>query len=154
MNDDPNTEENRIIDRRRNGYEEVVRKLDEHAAHIEERFRRWFIVGLVAFSIIAVSSGVALIGYGLVLRSQADFTRDIQQQRREATLASCTETNDRNKDTKEALKAGSNQDQANSEDTISKEEIQRRTAVTLALIDALVPVRDCDKLVSRTVQGK
>jgi len=154
MNEDPNTEENRIIDRRRNGYEEVERKLDEHAEEIRMLFRKWFIIGLIAFSIIAVSSGVALIGYGLVLRSQADFTRDIQEQRREATLDACQETNERNEATKKALEVGSTEDQRNAPDDAARQEIRRRVAVTIALIDALVPHKDCQKLVTERVQGK
>lgn len=153
MTDDPETEEHKIIDRRKNGYEEVERKLDLHAAEIEARFSRWFVVGLIAFSIIAVTSGVALIGYGLVLRSQADFTRDIQQQRREATFDTCKETNDRNKHTKQALLAGSGKDQLNAPDGAAKLEIRRRVQVTFALIDALAPVQNCDKLVAIRVKG-
>lgn len=154
MTDEPTTEEHLIVDRRKNGYEEVERKLEDHAALIEARFRRWFIVGLIAFAVIGLSSFVALIGYGLVLRSQADFTRDIQQQRREATFETCQDQNDKNDHTKQALLAGSSKDQLDAPDGAARLEIRRRVAVTIALIDALVPKQDCAKLVKQRVPDK
>lgn len=153
MTDEPNTEEYQIIDRRKNGYREVEAKLDSHAEEIERRFDRWFKWGLVAFSIIAITSGIAIVGYGFVLRSQADFTRDIQQQRREATVAACQETNDRNKHTVDALKAGSSVDKANAPDDAARAEIERRVQVTIALINALAPVQDCTELADQRVKG-
>lgn len=160
MSEDPDTEENKIIDRRKNGYAEVEEKLSEsaeifqrHALEIEARFRRWLVLSLIGFAIIGLSAFVALFGYGLVLKSQSDFTKDIQQQRREATLATCEDTNRRHDHTVEALTAGSDLDQEHAPDEAARVEIRRRRDVTIALIDALAPKQDCAKLTAIRVQG-
>lgn len=161
MSEDPDTEEYQIIDRRKNGYAEVEEKLSEsaeefrsHALEIEARFRKWLVVSLIGFSIIGLSSFVAVFGFGLILKSQNDFVKDIQQQRREATFNDCEETNKRNENTVAALKAGSDVDQNKALDEAARSEIRRRRDVTIALINALAPTEDCVKLTKIRVQGK
>jgi hypothetical protein len=69
----------------------------------------------------------------------------IQEQRREAVMRSCTEQNDRNQRTiseLDRLLAVSPR----------RPGAQERRDGTVALIQALVPRRDCDKLVRETVR--
>lgn len=154
-----------LPDRRKNTYEDLETKLDGHISQIEMQFKRWFLRGLVAFAVIAVTSGVALIGFGIVLNEQQKtsdqlevlveqnehFALDIQQQRRDTILAECEMTNARNKATQTALKQGSDQDIANAPTQAAKQEIMRRRDVTVALINAVLPVQDCQSLVKAAV---
>jgi hypothetical protein len=63
-------------------------------------------------------------------------SEQIQDERAHSIMRSCTEQNDRNKNTKAKIPADAP---------------ERDRQVTIALIDALAPVRDCDLLVQQTV---
>lgn len=108
---------------RREGYAELAKRLDDHADHISERFSRWFKAGLVAFSIIALLTATALVGFGYALR-------EIQQQRREI----CESQNRRHDATLERLK--------NSDISPAGKQL------TTSLVDALLPVQNCSKIKS------
>lgn len=144
MSDEERREPLDIPDRRKNTYEELQKCLDDHIDHIETQFQKWFVRGLVAFSIIALTSAVALAGFGINLRS-------IQNTRKEFVRTTCQNTNDRHDDTYRRLIALSQVDQNNAKTEAAKKEIRRRRDVTLGLIDALSPKQDCAYLVKIAV---
>lgn len=80
------------------GYRELEGKLGKHADKIEERFHRWFLAGLIAFSIIAITSAGALTGFGVLLTKQGNLTNKIQQQRYDSLLDACLDQNARHDD--------------------------------------------------------
>lgn len=140
------------------------------AAHIEEndaRLRRFFKGAIIAMSIIGVAVTVSLFGFGIVLREQqqtADqlaalvkqnqqFAKDIQKQRKDAIIESCTAQNVRHDGATKALIDGSDIDQENAPNAAARKEIRRRRDVTIALLDALAPVEDCQKKAAEAVQG-
>lgn len=142
-----------LPDRRRHGYKDLEKKLEDHAARIEARFRRWLIVSLLAFSVIGLTSVVAIVGYGFVLKSQSAFSNRIQEQRSTAVHDACEQTNARNAKTSAALIKGSSQDLMTAKSEAARAEIRRRRDVTLALIDTLVPVENCEQKARDVVEG-
>ena len=86
--------------------------------------------------IIGATSTLALIGYGFALA-------EIQQQRLEV----CEDGNTRHDNTSNKLIALAAEDEAQRKTEAGKAEVRRRRDVTLGLIDALAPHRDCDKVV-------
>lgn len=119
---------------RRQGYEELAKRLDEHADHIAARFSKWFRAGLVAFAVMALGCGAALIGFAYALH-------EIQAQRRDV----CETQNDRHDavvrqfaiETTRLIKQQPDQAQR----------IRSNTAANLRLINALAPKVDCEKRV-------
>lgn len=168
MTEDPEPEggEKRISAGRRE-YDDPNRLLNEHIENNDERLRKVFKGGLIVLTIIGLAVTVSLIGFGFTLRAQQntadqleklvksnqDFAKEIQDQRRESILSSCRAQNARNSATKNALTAGSDEDIRNAPTVAAREEVERRRDVTLALIDALAPPEDCDEAVKRAVQG-
>lgn len=95
-------------------------------------FRRiWWIVIL-----IGVTSTLGLVGYGFALA-------EIQSQRLEV----CVDGNTRHDNTSAQLVKLAAEDEAQRKTEAAKAEVRRRRDVTLGLIDALAPHRDCDELV-------
>lgn len=90
--------EEQLPDRRKHGYVELEKKLEEHKNEITYQLRGFFVKALVAFAVLGLSCAIALAGFGMVLRKQSDITNEIQQQRFDTLVQSCRETNDRNKD--------------------------------------------------------
>lgn len=129
-----------LPDRRKHTYENLEKKLDKHLIFIENRFRRWLIGGLTAFSIIGITSAIALVGFGIIL-SELRETRELFVQ------SACETTNTNHEGAVTALRQGSDIDIANAPTEAAKNEIRRRRDVTIALIDAIAPVEDCDYLV-------
>lgn len=130
------TEERRRLelpDRRKNTYEQLEDRLDQHIDEIEGHLQKWIRRGLIAFSIIGVTCTLAVGGYGIVLRA-------IQNQRREACLAQ----NQRHNATLAALNKividaiRDNPDQA--------PEIRKSVKANVQLINALAPKVNCDKV--------
>lgn len=74
-------------ERRRPGYFEL-----------EQRLNRFFIKALAAFAVIGLTSAVALLGFGLVLKSQAKTSEKIQDQRYKALVDICRDQNHRHDD--------------------------------------------------------
>lgn len=142
-----------LPDRRRHGYADLERQLNQHAREIEERLNRFFSKALIAFAVIGMTSALALAGYGLVLRSEARQNELIQDQRREFVRFECEDVNTRNRNSTKALEAGAGQDIANATTQEAKDEIARRRDVTLVLIDRVLPIRDCDSLVRLATTG-
>lgn len=107
---------------RRGGYKELKGELHHF-------FRRIWIVIIL----IGVTSVGGLGGLGLLLRHEQQDAR-----------TQCQNRNIRHDNAIYQLIDGSNQDQLNTDDAITQEEIRRRRDVTIGLIDALAPKTDCD----------
>lgn len=133
---DDRREELDLPDRRKNTYEGLANRLDAHIQRIEDRLSHRFRGMLVAFSLIGVTSTLALIGFGLVLA-------EIQDQRYQV----CTDSNTRAANTKTKLTELAAEDEASRKTEAGKAEVRRRRDVTLGLIDALQPTLDCDEVV-------
>jgi hypothetical protein len=122
-----------LPDRRKHGYVELEEKLDTHAHRLEARFERWLKLGLIAFTIMAMTSVVSLVGFGIILKQQHN-----------EIIERCVNQNHRHDNAISALIQGSNEDQLNNKDTVAREEIQRRRDVTIALLDNLAPKTNCE----------
>lgn len=133
-----------LPDRRVNTYESLSNRLDYQVGKIAHRFQKRYRGMLIAFSIIGITSALALGGFGLVLKrltaARVEFVRN-----------GCESTNERHDNTTKALRAAAAKDienakknAANSQSTRSVKEIKNRRDVTLGLIDLLVPKEDCD----------
>jgi hypothetical protein len=129
-----------LPDRRENTYEALEERLDNHIEEIVSKFDKWLRRGLLAFSIIALACGAALIGFGINLSG-------IKDTRREFVRTTCQDTNRRHDQTYQQLIDLSQEDQNNAKTQAQKNEIKRRRDVTLGLIDALAPKQDCERLV-------
>lgn len=151
----------------RRDYDDANAKLDAHIKENDARLRKFFIGALIAFSIIGLATTASLVGFGIVLREQqktADqlatlvkqnqqFAIDIQKQRKDSIIESCTAQNARHDGSVKALVQGSDIDQENAPTEAARKEIRRRRDVTIALLDALAPVEDCKKKADAAVQG-
>ncbi len=110
---------------RRGGYSELKNELRHF-------FKRIWLVVIV----IGATSTLALVGYGFALA-------EIQAQRLEV----CRDQNDRHDNTANKLIELAAQDEMQRKTEAGKAEVRRRRDVTLGLIDALSPHRDCSKVV-------
>lgn len=137
---------------RRKGQQELVEHFDEHADSIEARFQRFVKKALIGFAVIGLTSALALIGYGFVLREQGKIVADIQTQRENSLRSLCEDQNKRHDDTSKKLTDAAAKDEAARKTEAGKAEVRRRRDVTLALIDALSPHQDCDELVKQSVK--
>ena len=127
------------------GYKDLEDKLTGHANEVRDRFHRWFIITLAAFSIIALSSTAGLIGFGVLLTKQGDVTHDIQLQRKTTIRGTCEDQNQRNYVTIQRLNRASAF--AIKQHPEHRDDIRQRTEVSIGLIDALAPHRDCLEVV-------
>lgn len=90
----PEVERRQTPDRREEGWhEELKKELTAHADRIETRLRRFYSRALGAFAVMGVACAVALVGFGIVLDSQKTQTHNIQQERYDALLQTCLDTN-------------------------------------------------------------
>ena len=158
----------------RREYDDPNKALNEHIVANDKRLTRFFRGAIIAFAFIGILTTVALVGFGVVLNEQQDtadklealvksnqaltlqnkrFAEDIQQQRRDSIRDACVAQNKRHDGSVAALVKGSDEDQANAPNEDARKEIRRRRDVTIALLDALAPVQDCEKLVKESVQG-
>lgn len=158
-------EDNRESAGRRN-YDDANKALGRHIEANDKRLRKFFIGALIACSIIGLATAAALVGFGIVLdeqqntadqlarivRQNKQFTIDIQQQRRDSILESCKAQNERHDGSVDALVKGSNEDQKNADSEAARKEIRRRRDVTIALLDALAPVENCEEKVKQAVK--
>jgi hypothetical protein len=142
-----------LPDRRKHGYAELEAELEKHVSEIDHRFKKRYRGMLIAFATIGLTSFVALYGYGVVLHRQKEITRSIQTQRRESIKKTCSDQNDRNRNTTRALIKVAQPDIDASKTQAGKNELQRRRNVTLKLVNALQPTQDCDALVKKLVKG-
>jgi hypothetical protein len=75
------------------------KELNDHADRIEARLHRFFMRALAALAIVGIASAVGLLGFGIVLKKQAEVSRDIQQSRFELQLDNCLKQNERHNKT-------------------------------------------------------
>lgn len=162
------TPERRILpDRRENTHEELMQAFENHIGRTEARLHRFFVRALVAIAVIGLACAVSLFGFGIVLHKQQNtadqlavlveqnkqFAIDIQEQRRDSILESCNTQNARHDGAINALMEGSDLDQKNAPNEAARAEIRRRRDVTIALLDALAPVEDCEEKAAEAVKG-
>lgn len=107
---------------------------------LEQRFHRWFVIGLIAFTLIGLSTTAGLFGFAYVLNK-------VQDNRKEFIQASCESSNKRNKDTVTKLTEISNEAANKATSEAEKKRIEQSLPGTIALINALSPVQDCDAVV-------
>lgn len=81
--------------RDRTWFDELKVELQQHADRIEARLHRFFTMALVVLAVVGICSAVGLVGFGIVLKKQAQFSKDIQTQRFEVALDSCLDQNRR-----------------------------------------------------------
>ncbi len=124
---------------RRRGYEEIAEQLDAHVLRIEEWLQKLIARALIAFAVIGVTSAVALLGFGIILKQHQNVTKEIQNQRRLQVLEPCISQNVRHDTTIARLNRAH----------FDKEAEQ----LTISLIDALAPKQNCDKLVRQQVRS-
>lgn len=130
------TEERRRLelpDRRKNTYEQLEERLDEHIDEIEGHLQKWIKRGLIAFSIIALCCILALIGFGFVLR-------EVQGQRHDV----CTAQNKRHDQTIRLFNVA--EADAIKKHPEQKSQLDDSKAANLAIINALAPKQNCDKI--------
>lgn len=113
---------------------------------LEERFHRWFIIGLIAFVLIGLSTTAGLFGFAYVLS-------EVQDNRKEFIHSSCEATNKRNKDTVAKLTELNAEAVDAATSGAERKRIEQSLPGTVALINALSPIQDCDQLV-RVAQGE
>lgn len=115
-----------------------------HDAWDQTRGRPWLRMALIIYALIPVVI-VLLMVASLVQRSQLQsFAEKIQQNRVEVTRRACEDQNTRHDDTVTQLDALIALAPAN-----QRAQAKASEKYTVRLIDALVPVRDCDKVVAR-----
>lgn len=165
-------EDNRESSGRRD-YDDANKALGRHIEANDKRLRKFFTRALIVISVIGFFTAVSLVGFGIVLNEQQNTqdaqqktqeqlqvlvqqnkqtTADIQQQRKDSIRSSCEETNARYIGSRDALIKGSDEDQANAPNAAARKEIRRRRDVTLALLRALQPYKDCKAEVAKAVK--
>lgn len=107
---------------------------------LEKRFHNWFLTGMVAFVILGLSCAGAAFGFGYVLDK-------IQKQRESFIHDNCDAQNQRNTDTINELTAATNNARNEATSKAEKDRIDHSLEASIAIINALVPVQDCDRLV-------
>jgi hypothetical protein len=110
--------------------------------------RPWLVVVLVAASIamVMVLGVVLLANVFSRTETNADFAEAIQRERARATLENCQKQNARHRNTVRTLDriiAGT--------PPARRRQARERRAGTVLLIQALVPLRECKRVVERTV---
>lgn len=134
------------------GYRELENRLDAQARDIRERFHRWFLISLTAFAVVGLTSSIALVGFGLLLTKQGQFTSDIQQQRRDTINGQCLDQNNRHNDTVDRLIRAEKVAEKKAATLSAKLKIRNSVEVSLGLIDSLAPLRDCNEVVREATQ--
>lgn len=127
------------------GYKELEDRLTKHAQAVSDRFHRWLVIGLAAFSIIALSSAAGLVGFGILLNKQGNVTQDIQQQRAATIRGNCEDQNQRNYST--VVKLNKAVAFEIKKHPARAEQIRQSAEVSIGLINALAPHQDCVQVV-------
>lgn len=138
-------------DRRREGWhDEVVDELNKHADRIEARLRKFYLKALIAIAIIGLTSAVALAGFGYLLRKQHDTTNAIQEQRKESIFRACDDQNKRHDNSfTEFNKAAADYIKKHPKEA---DQVRESVDANLAIIEALSPKQECDKVVHNSVK--
>jgi hypothetical protein len=126
-----------IPDRRKHAYEDLVQRLDEHTDATNRRLHSFFAKALAIFTIIGITSALALFGFGLTLNNfrtiRKNFVRD-----------TCVAQNKRHDRTIAKFKAATNR--AVKRTPKFARAIRAGERDNLSIIDALAPKQDCVKL--------
>lgn len=134
------------------GYKELKEEFDAHAHEIQQRFRRWLILGMVAFACVALTSSAALVGFGFLLAKQSDTTNQIQNQRKTSIRTNCEDQNGRHDRTTDGIRQAMRF--AIKQHPQRAAQIKQNTQVSIGLIDLLAPHQDCEELVKRATQSE
>lgn len=134
------------------GYKELEDRLSQHARSVSDRFHRWFIISLAAFAIIALSSAAGLVGFGILLKQQGEVTTTIQAQRRATIRGQCEDQNQRNFVTVSALNMAVDKAEKSAKTEQRKQRLRDNAQVSIGLINALAPHRDCEKVVEEATR--
>lgn len=108
--------------------------------NLEKRFHNWFLTGMVAFVILGLSCAGAAFGFGYVLDK-------LQEQRESFIHDNCDAQNKRNTDTINKLTEATNEARNEATTQAEKKRIENSLEASIAIINALVPVQDCDLLI-------
>lgn len=131
--------EHPLPDRRKHGYAELEKRLEDHAISIEKRLARLIAKALLGFAVIGITSAGALLGFGVVLKEQNRTSSEIQTQRYEASFQTCLAQNERHD---AAIKKAK---------VILPKQAQQ---TVILLVNELQPfVEDCDKQARTRVKG-
>lgn len=84
-----------LPDRRKHGYADLEKQVEDHTKEVEDRLHKFFTKALATFALLGFISAGSLLGFGVVLQTQADVSRKIQEQRFDAFRLNCEQTNDR-----------------------------------------------------------
>lgn len=122
-----------LPDRREHTYEQLENRITECVDQIEDDLARWIRRGLFAFGIIAFFCVISMLGFGYVLG-------EIQNQRNEA----CTAQNRRHDTTLALFKKVA--DEAKQKNPDQAQQIDEGRAANIAIINALQPKQNCDKV--------
>lgn len=138
----PDPPPGRSEDRRKHGYVELEEKINEHQKEIERRLRRFFIKALIAFAVIGCASAISIFGFGLVLKRQANTTRQIQKERFDSLVLNCKDTNARNKEVNNKIDDAI----AAVPPGVEQKKAQEQSGPFRLILEAAVPkVDDCKK---------
>lgn len=114
--------------------------LEKQYQTIEDRFHRWFVTGLVIFALLGMSCAAGFFAFSYVLGK-------IQDQRESFIHDNCQAQNERNTNTIVKLTDATNDARNVAESEAEKQRIDQSLEASIAIINALVPVQDCDMLV-------
>jgi hypothetical protein len=129
------------------GYRDLEDQLTKHANAVQARFHRWLVFGLIAFSIIALTSAAGLVGFGVLLKKQGNTTAEIQRQRHDTIERNCKDQNERHDRTARALNRAVVVAVRKAKTQKLKRAIRENSEVSLGLIDLLAPKQDCEAIV-------
>lgn len=133
-----------VPDRRKYTYEELVKRIDDHSAAVDNRLHRFFGKALAVFVIIGLTSAISLFGFSIVLKEFSDT-------RKEFIMTSCVAQNQRHDETFRKFRQASAK--AIKRDPKHAKEIRANIQDSLAIIEALAPKQDCGQLI-KVAEGK
>lgn len=107
---------------------------------LEKRFHKWFLTGMVAFVLLGLTTVAAGFGFSYLLGQ-------IQKNRERFIHDNCSAQNTRNTVTVTKLTELTNEAANEARSQGEKRRINQSLEGSLAIINALVPVQDCDMLV-------
>lgn len=126
-----------LPDRRQHTYADLEKRLDDHVVAIEMRLHAFFMKSLFIFAVIGITSATALFGFTIALNK-------IKETRRDFVESSCIAQNKRHDITISKFKAASKR--AIKRTPEFAEAIRAGVKDNLAIIDAIAPKQNCQKL--------
>ena len=134
---------------RRAGYKELKEEMEAHVGEIQDRFRRFYVMSLVSFACIGLTTVAGLLSFGFILREHdktnkavAAQAAAIQRQRESFIRDTCVESNRRHELALRELR----------EDLVGADDLDHDIYEVLNReINLLHPKQDCDRLVRESV---